>query len=150
MARKRRSSDKAAGSPSPNQYQVFVSHATADKWLAKTICEKIEGTGAKSFRDDRDIRGGDNIPDEIRRQIRQSKEIVVILTPESVNRPWVLLEIGAAWATRLKMRMIAVIYHIEFDTIPDILRNKKAISLNDFDQYLSELTTRVREHNDGL
>ena len=26
--------------------KVFISHATADKWLAKMICEKIEGTGA--------------------------------------------------------------------------------------------------------
>lgn len=42
-------------------YQVFVSHATSDKWLAKAICEKIEATGAVTFRDDRDIHGGDDI-----------------------------------------------------------------------------------------
>lgn len=48
------------------KYSVFVSHATADKWLAKTLCEKIEETGAATFRDDRDIDGGDDIPDRIR------------------------------------------------------------------------------------
>ena len=26
-------------------YRVFVSHATADKWIAKTICEKIDPIG---------------------------------------------------------------------------------------------------------
>jgi hypothetical protein len=40
-------------------YQVFVSHATADKWIARVICEKLEQVGATTFRDDRDIAGGD-------------------------------------------------------------------------------------------
>ena len=52
--------------PVHRPYQIFVSHATTDKWLARTICEKIEGTGATTFRDDRDISGGDDIPEEIR------------------------------------------------------------------------------------
>ncbi len=43
-------------------YRVFVSHATADKWVARMICEKIEAVGAITFRDDRDIEGGDSIP----------------------------------------------------------------------------------------
>ena len=78
-------------------YQVFVSHATSDKWLATTLCEKIEATGAKTFRDDRDIDGGDDIPETIRIEIKRSKELVVLLTPDSADRPWVLLEVGAAW-----------------------------------------------------
>jgi hypothetical protein len=86
MAKKQPSFKRGARHATGKPYQVFVSHATADKWLAVTICEKIEGTGAKSFRDDRDIKGGDDIPDEIRRQLKQSKEIVVILTPESIGR----------------------------------------------------------------
>jgi hypothetical protein len=68
-------------------YQVFVSHATADKWLATVICEKLEAVGATTFRDDRDINGGDDIPDRIRTEIRRSQELVVLLTPHSVDRP---------------------------------------------------------------
>jgi len=30
-------------------YQIFVSHATADKWLAVTLCEKLEKVGAQPF-----------------------------------------------------------------------------------------------------
>ena len=77
-------------------YQVFVSHATPDKWVARTICEKIDGVlGAKTFRDDRDIDGGDDIPERLRMEIERSAELIVLLTPISVNRPWVLLEVGA-------------------------------------------------------
>lgn len=126
-------------------YQVFISHATADKWLAVTICEKIElTTGATTFRDDRDIAGGDDIPEEIRRQIKQSREMVVLLTPDSVDRQWVLLEVGAAWGSSKRARITVVMNHVSVDPIPDMIKNKKAIRLNDFDHYLHELTQRVR------
>lgn len=135
------------GSPKP--YQVFVSHATTDKWIATKVCELIERAGAKTFRDDRDIHGGDDIPEEIRRQIKQSKEIPVLLTPESINRQWVILEIGAAWVISEKMRITIVRYHIPIDTVPVMLRNRKSITLNEFDRYLTELSTRVRGHHGG-
>jgi hypothetical protein len=122
---------------------VFVSHATADKWLATVLCEKIEETGAKTFRDDRDIDGGDDIPDAIRQQIVHCNEMVVLLTPESVNRPWVLFEVGAAWGRRRNSRIIAVLCHVQVDSIPGMIASKKAVPINQFDQYQRELKQRV-------
>jgi hypothetical protein len=68
--------------------------------------------------------------------------MVVVLTPDSVNRPWVLLEVGAAWGRR-KARIIAVLCHVSVDAIPDIIGAKKAVPLNEFDEYLKELKRRV-------
>lgn len=130
---------------SKRDYQVFVSHATADKWIAKVICEKTEGTGASTFRDDRDINGGDDIPEEIRQQIKRSQEMVVVLTPESVGRQWVLLEVGAAWGWRKNFRIVAVLVHVGTEPIPEIIKSKKAININEFDNYLSELRKRVKK-----
>src|SRR6476659_6137871 len=98
-SRKRPSSGQTSSSSDKSavDYQVFVSHATSDKWIAKTICEKLESIGAVTFRDDRDINGGDDIPDEIRKQIKKSRELVVLITPHSLGRPWVLLQVGGAW-----------------------------------------------------
>jgi hypothetical protein len=126
-----------------DNYQVFVSHATEDKWIARTICEKLDAVGAVTFRDDRDINGGDDIPDEIRRQIKRSKEMLVLITPKSVDRPWVLLEVGAAWGWSKAFRITAVLYHVEVDAIPETLKSKKATSLNDLDAYLAEVSRRV-------
>jgi len=125
-------------------FQVFVSHATADKWIATIFCEKIEATGATSFRDDRDINGGDNIPETIRNQIQVSRELVVLLTPESEERTWVLLEVGAAWGRRKDYTIVPVLCHVSFDAIPDIIEHKKAFHINDFDQDLSELKGRMK------
>src|SRR5882724_7994637 len=124
----------AKGSKSKSRpYQIFVSHATADKWLATTICEKIEATGASTFRDDRDIDGGDDIPERIRTEIKRSRELVVLLTPASVNRPWILLEVGAAWGWSKSIRITPILCHVEADSIPGMIRSKKAIPMNDCD-----------------
>ena len=143
MAKTKTSRKKTSVKP----YRVFVSHATADKWLARVLCEKLEATGATTFRDDRDIQGGDDIPEEIRRQIKLSKEIVVLLTPESIDRRWVILEVGAAWGRSKRMRIVFIMYHVSVDPIPDMIKNKKAIPLNDFDQYVNELADRVRGYH---
>lgn len=126
-------------------YLVFVSHATADKWLARTLCEKVEAQGAATFRDDRDIDGGERISDKIRRKIIAADELLVLLTPESAERPWVLLEVGAAWGRRRDARIIAVLCHVNFDRIPDIIDAKKAYRLNEFDEYLRALRKRVAQ-----
>lgn len=128
-----------------NSYSVFVSHATNDKWLATTICEKIESAGASFFRDDRDIDGGDDIPDKIRKAIINSNELLIILTPESIDSAWVMFEAGAAWGRRKKARIVPVLCHVQVDTIPAIIKAKKAIPLNEFDNYLKELKRRVQE-----
>ena len=125
-----------------SKHQVFVSHATADKWVARTLCEKIESVGATAFRDDRDIKGGDVIPSAIFEQLEASREFVVLMTPASVNRPWVLIEVGAACRCR-GLRIVPILYHVGADLIPAMIHQNKGFALNDFDQYLSELADRV-------
>lgn len=127
-------------------YSVFVSHATADKWIAKVICEMIEAVGAATFRDDRDIDGGEDIPERIRREIIRSHEMVVLLTPESVDRPWVILEVGAAWGRRRNAKIVAVLCHVATDRIPNMIASKKAVPINSLDEYLDELRRRVEKH----
>ena len=128
---------------SRGDYRVFVSHATTDKYLAKIVCEKVEAVGATAFRDDRDIGGGEDIPDKIRSEIVQCDELVVLLTPDSVLREWVKLEVGAAWG-RYKL-VVAILCHTKVVQIPAIIRSLKAFRLNDLYQYLSEVSDRVRK-----
>ncbi len=73
--------------------------------------------------------------------------MIVLLTPASVGRQWVVLEVGAAWGSSKRMRIIVLMYHVSVDPIPDMIKNKKAFSLNEIDHYLSELAHRVRGHN---
>jgi hypothetical protein len=125
------------------RYQVFISHATTDKWIARVICEKIESLGIKTFRDDRDIAGGDSIPDTIRTEIKNSNDVLVLLTPQSISRQWVMVEVGAAWGSSKRRRLIPIMYHVPFSEIPAIIQMTKGYLLNDFDQYLDDLRLRL-------
>ena len=109
---------------------VFVSHAAYDKWIAKVLCEKLESqdVGAQTFRDDRDIEGGDSIPETIMCKIRECAEVVVLLTPESIHRDWIKLEIGMA-AIQDK-RIIPLMYHVNPDDMPGILRDRRAFRVS--------------------
>jgi hypothetical protein len=148
--RRRRRSTELSPAEIGAPYQVFISHANADKWLAGVLCEKLEGVGATTFRDDRDIRGGDDIPEEIFRQIRQSQEFLVLLTPASVNRPWVLPEVGAACGCDPPPRIIAVRYYVETDSIPSLIKAKKGFHLNELGTYLNEVASRLEGQHETI
>jgi hypothetical protein len=125
-------------------FSVFVSHATYDKWVAKVLCEKIAslGSSVQPWRDDRDIDGGEIIPDTIRTAIQECDEFLVLLTPESVQRQWVLVEIGAAWGQHL--RIVPILYHVTAELIPAAIRLHRGYQLGDFDEYLEGLSKRIK------
>ena len=147
MARLRNESRTNKGNAGA-EHLIFISHATTDKWIARVICDKLEAVGAKTFRDDRDIAGGDLIPEEIRKQIYRSHELLVLLTPNSVGRMWVNFELAVGWGRGKRMRIVVVLYHVDVEAIPEPVRSRKAILLNDFDQYLKEMAERLRAKHD--
>lgn len=127
----------------PGVYRVFLSHATYDKWIARVLCEKIEALGATVFRDDRDIEGGNDIPDSIREAIRAADEVVVLLTPESIQRQWVLIEIGVAFG--LQRRIVPLFCHIDPESTPDIIRDARGFGIDELDRYLVDVGKRMEK-----
>jgi hypothetical protein len=111
------------------------------------MAQLIERTGRRhgirTFLDEKDIEGGQSIPETIRERLRAGDEVLVLLTPYSINRPWVLVEIGGAWT--LGKRTVAIIDKVTPEHIPDVTAPYKAIDLNDFDEYLEQLFRRVKE-----
>jgi TIR domain len=126
---------------------VFISHAGMDMWVAKQISKEIEARGAKTFLDEANISVGEDFEDGILRALDRAKELLVLLTPWSLNRPYVWAEIGAAWSKR--MPIIGVLHGLtpeQFNQqpgVPLILKRRDLISINQLDQYLSELGERV-------
>ena len=127
---------------------AFLSHSGRDRWVARQCCRLIEETGKGKigvFLDEKDIEGGQSIVETIRSAIEECDELVVLLTPYSIDREWVLVEISAAWA--LRKRIIVIIDKVNPKKMPDIVSSYKAIDLNDFDQYLAQLASRVKERS---
>jgi hypothetical protein len=128
-------------------YRIFLSHASKDKWIARQMLKLLERDGTSPpvevFLDERTIQAGDDIPDEIRDAIGESDELLVLLTPHSLGRPWVLMEVGAAW--QLKKRIVPITYNVLAEDLPGNLRNAKAMELNEFDECARQLLARARK-----
>ena len=127
-------------------YLVFISHASKDRWIARQMAAIIERKakryGVRTFLDEVDLEGGDRIPETIKANLHACEEFVILLSPHSITRQWVLVELGGAWT--LDKRVMAITYNVETEKIPDIIDHDKGYELNDFDRYVTELIRRVK------
>jgi TIR domain len=126
-------------------YKVFVSHSSQDSWIARVIAEKIAALGAEPWLDMKNLEGGDIIDQEILKGIDACQEVVVLVSPNSVGSQWVVFEIGAAWGQH--KRVTPILNNVPYDAIVP-LRGGKAIDLNDFDRFLSELGKRIHQEKE--
>jgi len=86
--------------PITPEFDVFISYATGDSAIANELRDDLEQNGLKCFMAEKDIQVAAEWQNSIRGALHGSKRVLVLLTPRSVNRPWVLMETGAAWALR--------------------------------------------------
>ncbi len=85
----------------PNERLIFVSHSSADTWVAKQIAREIKARGGTPFLDEAQVDAGADFEEDILRFLERAHELVVLLTPWALDRPYVWAEIGAAWGRRI-------------------------------------------------
>ena len=75
---------------------VFISHASKDDAFVKELRVALEGHGIPVWVDSRNLRGGSKLAPEIDEAIEQARQVIVVLSPNTVNSPWVRKEISKA------------------------------------------------------
>lgn len=78
-------------------FTVFISHSAVDTWVARQIAGHIQVSGASTFLDEADVQIGDDFEERIVEAARNCNELLVLLTPWSIQRPYIWMEIGAVW-----------------------------------------------------
>ena len=78
-----------------NPRQVFISHAHQDRELAQRLATDLQAGGWPVWIAPDSIRPGEKWVEAISRGLDESGIFVVLLTPESVASPWVMLETNA-------------------------------------------------------
>lgn len=130
-------------------YQIFVSYSKDDSWVAKQIKLNVDKCGARTFLYEIDVNVGDEFENKILKRIKNSNELIVLLTPYSKDKKYLWLEIGAAWGNGIKI--IAILYGIKIDdiskedTVPLLLKKIKTIEINNLDDYFSQLRKRTKK-----
>jgi len=75
---------------------VFISHASQDDAFVKELREALESHAITVWVDSRNLRGGAKLQPEIDAAIERARQVIVVLSPNTVNSPWVRKEIAKA------------------------------------------------------
>lgn len=130
-------------------FQVFISHSSVDTWVARQIARALEERGATYFLDEADMEYGDDFEDKILTAVRASQELLVLLTPWAIKRPYIWLEVGAIWGQG--QRIVGVLYGLGVKELmtdegtPALLKRITLVEINKLDEYFDQLAARVEK-----
>jgi hypothetical protein len=118
-----------------NNFDVFISHASADSNEANQIHDAIVAAGGRAFLAGKNLRPGEDFAEEIRQALVSSRELWLLVSPNSLGSNWVLSEWGAAWA--LGKKIVPVLHRCSPEQLPDRIRRLQCI---DFYKYADLVT----------
>ncbi len=114
----------------PTQYDVFLSYQIGDKDQAREIYEALQQAGRACFLAEKTLKPGDNFTEVIREALNGTKELWLLVSPDSVESEWVQNEYSAAWA--LKKKIIPILFRCGPDKLPKLLSQTQAIDYHNF------------------
>jgi TIR domain-containing protein len=127
-------------------YQVLISSTPRDKDLAENLAQSVRDIGALVLSVEQTPARGETIDFDLRRLLRKADEVILILTDRSLNNPYLLFEMGAAFS--MHKRVIAILVGIDESEIPPLIAELGYVRYADLRRYLSELEQRVRSSAD--
>ncbi|MBI2305350.1 MAG: toll/interleukin-1 receptor domain-containing protein [Chloroflexi bacterium] len=89
--------------------QVFLAHSSEDHVKVGRLAYDLRRRGIPVWYDEWELRVGDSLHDKIEHGIRSSGYLMVVLSPHSVESPWVKKELNAALSMELEKRQLFVI-----------------------------------------
>jgi hypothetical protein len=94
------------------EYDCFISHFSGDKSFARRLTQDLELRGLYIWIDENEIDIGDSLSDKIQHGLINSYSFAIILSEESILRPWVKEELRAAYALRLAVdyKILPILY----------------------------------------
>lgn len=105
---------------------VFVCHASEDKPAARELASAMTKLGADVWFDEWEIRVGDSIVQKIGAGLGTLTHLVILLSKNSVDKPWVQKELSSALMRQLSEKAVDVLpVRLDDCLIPPILADIK-------------------------
>src|SRR6516162_502874 len=77
-------------------YSCFISYSSADEDFCRRLHERLQNVGLRVWFAPHDIQGGQKIHEQIDQAIRVYDKLLLVLSPHSIQSPWVEFEIRRA------------------------------------------------------
>lgn len=105
---------------------AFICYASEDRAVARTLAASISQLGADVWLDEREIRVGDSIAQRISDGLGVISHFVVLLSRNSVDKPWVQRELSSAVMLQLSKKRVTVLpVRLDDCAIPSIIADIK-------------------------
>lgn len=131
--------------------KVFLSYASEDKErFVLSFAEKLRIRGVDAWLDIWEIYPGDSLIEKIFEEgLKYSQAIIIILSKNSVNKPWVKEELNASMVKKINegSKLIPVI--IDDCEVPQCLQStswQKIENLNDYDKEFDRIVISIFNH----
>lgn len=128
---------------------IFISHASADDALARTVAEQLRAHGFDAWLDEHVLQPGASWREELSARLDSSDVFVVLVTEDSQHSPWVRWELSEilkrAWDDNQKVVLPVIVGSAD---VPGFLRDhlalrvesERSFGLEELLRWLSERT----------
>jgi hypothetical protein len=121
-------------------YSCFISYSSADEDFCRRLHERLQNAGLRVWFAPHDIQGGRKIHEQIDQAIRVYDKLLLVLSPHSMQSPWVEFEIRRARRREVaeQRRLLFPVRLVDYEAI-------KAWECFDADT-AKDLATEIREY----
>lgn len=141
--------------PRPNDgrsIRVMISYSHVDKNLARRLAADLQEERLDVWLDEREVLVGDSIHTKVEEGLSGCDYLVALLSPASLESPWVRDEIDAARTREKGSRRIvllpAVLDGVDEHRLPALLQGRRFAVLAPYDSGLQELVKAVKVHEE--
>jgi hypothetical protein len=115
----------------PSCPKAFVSHATQDHAFVETFAARLRANGVDAWFSKWEIKPGDSIPSKIDEGLEECEYFIIVLSKNSIGRPWVHTELEAA-TMRKNSGKVRKIIPIKIDDSGDLRPTLASLCWEDF------------------
>lgn len=125
--------------------KVFLSYAWEDKDLASRIAHALQANGIDTWWAEWCMSAGDSLRQKIEEGLGDCSHFVVLLTTNSISKPWVKLEIDAGLMLKLQSqaKFIPLRYQLSVEHLSPLLRGMLSPSVDAPEQDITQLINDI-------
>jgi len=126
--------------------KVFLSWSWQDRPLAESVARRLMAMGIDTWWSEWCINAGESLRQKIDEGLADCTHFVVLMTPTSINKPWVKEEMDAGFTLMLsdkKVQFIGLRHGLQVSQLPPLLQGRLSPEVHGLDDELTGLVNDI-------